>query len=52
MTDLKVYRTRNLRVVDAIVLPFEPSGNIQATTYAVAEKAPDLIKEDHRGASS
>ena len=49
---LKVHGTSNLRVVDASVFPLEPSGNIQATTYAVAEKAADLIKEDHRGASS
>ena len=49
---LKVHGINNLRVVDASVFPLEPSGNIQATTYAVAEKAADLIKEDHRGASS
>lgn len=37
---LKVYGTKNLRVVDASI------GNIQATVYAVAEKAADLIKGD------
>lgn len=43
---LKVYGTRNLRVVDASIFPMETLGNIQATVYAVAEKAADLIKED------
>ncbi|KAF3004319.1 hypothetical protein E8E13_009284 [Curvularia kusanoi] len=43
---LKVHRTKNLRVVDASIFPMETLGNIQATVYAVAEKAADLIKED------
>ncbi|KAJ5777587.1 Glucose-methanol-choline oxidoreductase [Penicillium odoratum] len=42
--NLKVYGTRNLRVVDASIFPLEPSGNIQSTVYAVAERAADLIK--------
>jgi choline dehydrogenase-like flavoprotein len=45
-TRLKVYGIRNLRVVDASVFPLEPSGNIQSTVYAVAERAADIIKED------
>lgn len=43
---LVVYGTRNIRVVDASIFPLEPSGNILATVYAVAEKAADIIKED------
>jgi choline dehydrogenase-like flavoprotein len=43
---LKVHGTKNLRVVDASIFPMETLGNIQATVYAVAEKAADLIKED------
>ena len=43
---LKVHGTENLRVVDASIFPMETLGNIQATVYAVAEKAADLIKED------
>jgi choline dehydrogenase-like flavoprotein len=43
---LKVYGTSNVRVVDASIFPLEPRGNIQATVFAVAEKAADIIKED------
>ncbi|BCS27275.1 GMC family oxidoreductase [Aspergillus puulaauensis] len=43
---LKVYGTSNVRVVDASLFPLVPRGNIQATVFAVAEKAADIIKED------
>ncbi|KAL2011271.1 hypothetical protein VTN00DRAFT_3989 [Thermoascus crustaceus] len=44
---LLVYGTANLRIVDASVMPLIPRGNIQSSVYAVAERAADLIKEDH-----
>lgn len=43
---LKVYGTKNLRVVDAGVIPLIPRGNIQAIVFAIAEKGADIIKED------
>ena len=43
---LIVHGTTNLRVIDASIFPLEPAGNIQATVYAVAERAADMIKED------
>lgn len=45
---LVVHGTRNLRVVDASIIPIVPRGNPQSTVYAVAEKAADIIKEDHQ----
>ncbi|KAL4868999.1 hypothetical protein BDV12DRAFT_185557 [Aspergillus spectabilis] len=42
--ELRVYGTRNVRVVDASVLPFQLCGHLTSTLYAVAEKASDLIK--------
>ncbi|KAL3420925.1 GMC oxidoreductase [Phlyctema vagabunda] len=43
---LQVYGVEKLRIVDASVFPMIPRGNIQASVYAVAEKAADIIKED------
>ena len=43
-TSLKVYGTSNVRVVDGSILPFQVCGHLQATIYAVAERAADIIK--------
>lgn len=42
---LKVYGVDNLRVVDASAFPLISTANTQATVYALAERAADLIKE-------
>jgi choline dehydrogenase-like flavoprotein len=42
---LRVYGS-NLRVVDASIIPLEPTANPQAVIYAVAELGASLIKED------
>lgn len=43
---LRVHGARNLRVVDASIMPIIPRGNPQSTVYAVAERVVDLIRED------
>ena len=47
-TELKVYGTTNLRVVDASVIPLNVRGNIQTTVYAIAERAADIIKNGYQ----
>jgi len=47
---LLVYGVSNLRIVDASIFPLITRGNTQASVYAVAEKAADIIKEDHLAA--
>lgn len=43
-TQLKVYGTQNVRVVDSSMMPLITSSNLQPTVYAVAERAADLIR--------
>lgn len=45
-TDLCVYGVRGLRIADASVLPVAIGGHPQATLYAVAEQAAELILQD------
>ncbi|KAI1305747.1 oxidoreductase [Xylaria venustula] len=42
--DLKVYGVENLRIVDSSALPMISTANLQATVYAFAERASDIIK--------
>lgn len=42
--DLRVHHIRNLRVIDASVMPLIPSGNTAAPTLMVAERGADLIR--------
>lgn len=44
---LIVHGTKNLRVVDASIMPMVPQANTQSSVYAIAERGADLIKAEH-----
>ncbi|MFM9852469.1 MAG: GMC family oxidoreductase [Sphingomonadaceae bacterium] len=44
---LRVYGVKNLRVADASVMPEIPSGNINAPTIMIGERAAEIIAADH-----
>ena len=41
--NLKIHGLKNIRVVDASVIPEIPSANLNAPTLMIAEKASDII---------
>ena len=41
---VKVYGTKNVRIVDASIIPSQLTGHTTAPLYGVAEKAAELIK--------
>lgn len=44
-SNLVVYGTENVRVVDASILPTQISGHLTSLIYAVAERAADLMMQ-------
>ncbi|XP_001355516.3 glucose dehydrogenase [FAD, quinone] [Drosophila pseudoobscura] len=44
---LRVHGIRNLRVADASIMPHLISGHPNGPVYLIAEKAADMIKQDH-----
>ncbi|KAF8312043.1 uncharacterized protein EI90DRAFT_3137775 [Cantharellus anzutake] len=50
--DLTVKGIKGLRVVDSSIFPHIPASHPQAVVYAIAERAADIIADDHRQAQT
>ncbi|KUJ13879.1 alcohol oxidase [Mollisia scopiformis] len=48
-TELQVYGVKGLSVDDASIIPMIPATHLQATVYAIAERASDIIKSRWSG---
>lgn len=44
---LRVYGIKKVTIIDASIMPLIPGTHLQATVYAIAEKAADIIKARH-----
>ncbi|CAD0051822.1 unnamed protein product [Aureobasidium pullulans] len=44
---LQVYGIKKVTIIDASIMPMIPGTHLQATVYAIAEKAADIIKARH-----
>ena len=44
---LQVYGVKKVTIIDASIMPMIPGTHLQATVYAIAEKAADIIKARH-----
>lgn len=48
---LVVYGTRNLRIVDASVIPLVPRGNVASSVFAWGERGAQIVREEWEGSA-